>query len=101
MNCAIEEMIPAPPPPPEASYNTDHSDRSLTAYYITNNEDHEIDCFFSPCRTRCHFSNDEFGEVIFDHKTEKFLASTKFIDNDYLTYLTRVIRQWKKQFPDF
>ena len=101
MYCTIEEIIPAPPPPPEASGKNDGSGKRLTAYYLKDHAEYEIDCSYSPSRTRCHFSSDVFGEAIFDHETEVFLASSKLIDDDYLAYLRRVIRQWKQQFPDF
>jgi hypothetical protein len=101
MYCTIEEIIPAPPPPPEDSGKNDGSGKRLTAYYLKDHEEYEIDCSYSPCRTRCHFSSDVFGEVIFEHETEVFLASTRLLDDDYLAFLRRVIRQWKQQFPDF
>ena len=101
MNCIIEEITLTPPPPPESSRKNDRSDRRLTACYIKDNNEYEIDCFYSPCRTRCHFSNDELGEAIFDHETATFLASTNYLEDQYLIFLTRLTKQWKKQFPDF
>lgn len=99
MNCIIDDIIPAPPPKP--FIRNDYSDRRLTACYTRDGKEYYIECSYSPCRTKCHFSNDELGEAIFNRQTEAFIAATKILDSDYFSFLKRKMGQWKKQFPEF
>jgi hypothetical protein len=101
MTALIEEIISVPPPPSKTAQRREGSNRTLTSIYNAGDKQHIIDCTSSPCFTKCHFSNAELGEVIFDRPTEIFLASTKAISTDYLNYLKRAIRQWKQSFQDY
>lgn len=78
----------------------DHGKR-LTAIYMRDGISYEIDCYYSPCKSKCHFSNSELGETIFDKETETFIAATRFIEEHYLKYLHRTIKVWQIHFPGF
>ena len=101
MITVTDERFSVPPPPVQPIKRREHSNRSLTGLYRTGDKQYLIDCSSSPCATKCHFSNTELGEVIFDRTTEVLLATTKPVSNEYLTYLKRAIRQWKQQFGHY
>lgn len=88
-------------PPVVVSKRNEHPEKRLTALYVRDNRNYEIECKNSPCRTKCHFLSSEFGEAIFDRESETFIASTKPIDDHYFKRLKIAVRQWKIQFSDF
>ncbi|RXK58172.1 hypothetical protein ESA94_19370 [Lacibacter luteus] len=88
-------------PPITSNEKREKPERQLTALYVKENKSYEIECKNSPCRTKCHFLSSEFGEAIFDRESESFIASTKSLNDHYYKYLTRTIKNWKNNFPNF
>jgi hypothetical protein len=99
----IASLYPTSTTPPSDVYKKRDggSGKQLTAIYKRDGISYEIDCYYSSCRSKCHFSNSELGETIFDKETETFIAATRLIEEDYLKYLHRTIKAWQKHFPDF
>jgi len=86
---------------PIAAEKKEKNSRKLTSLYRSTDKNYEIDCRYSPCRTKCIFHHPDLGFVLFDRKNETVIDSEKNINDHYLQHLRRAIKQWKKQFNDF
>lgn len=100
----ITAKIEATTPPPALTRVKENGDDNNTELFTSFKHKgiyHEIECKSSPGKYKCHFLSSEFGESIFERDSENFIASTKEMTEEYLAFLKRIIKVWKKQFPDF
>jgi hypothetical protein len=101
MRIASLHPISTTPPSNVSKKRDGDSGKQLTAIYRREGISYEIDCYYSPCKSKCHFSNSEVGETIFDKETQTFIAATRLIEEDYLKYLHRTIKVWQRHFSGF
>ena len=72
---------------------------TLHTGYKKNGEWQYVLCQPSPCKTKCYFSSEEIGVLIFDRESELLLAQNKEVEPIVLLHLTRAIKAWKTDFP--
>lgn len=94
----ISAGFPVLPTLPEKQEYNNHS---LTSLYRGVDRNYEIDCRYSPCRTKCIFHHTDLGFVIFHRQSERMIGSEKEISEHYHHYLQLAIKRWRSQFNDF
>jgi hypothetical protein len=79
----------------------DGGERSLTYIYSKNGKNYYIDCKTSHCKTMYIFQESVHGVVCFHKDSESFISSTLQLDNDYILFLQRAVKSWKKHFKSY
>jgi hypothetical protein len=90
-----------PPIEVENKFREDGGEKSLTYIYSKNGKNYYIDCKTSQCKTMYIFQESVHGVVCFDKDSESFISSTLPLDNEYILFLQRAVKSWKKHFKSY